>query len=212
MAQNMNWVDYIILAVFLFSTLAGLFRGLVREMIALLTWVAAFIISGLFAKDLAAYFTQTSGQSVPPAVSGNLSALVAHSSGSISLLAVGGSFIFLFVITLFSGSLINYFVSRAVDAGGISIGNRLLGGVFGLIRGFFVNWIMIFLVQLSPLSQQPVWKSSQCVAAFQPIVVWLNHLVYPGIDGLKNTIGDTMKNLNAQSSRFHDIISSASGI
>src|ERR1700727_2511439 len=37
----MNWLDYLLLALLVFSTVAGLMRGLLREVIALVTWVTA---------------------------------------------------------------------------------------------------------------------------------------------------------------------------
>lgn len=195
---SLNWVDYIIIGIFSFSILAGLFRGLIREVIALITWISAFVVSGYFANDLAQKFTGGSGQQSPFSSSA-INSMGFNTAKSVSLISVSVSFVLLFILTLVIGSLINYFISRAVDAGGISIGNRLLGGVFGLLRGFLINLVIIFLVQLSPLSQQPIWTSSQFVTAFQPAVKWLENLVYPGIESLKNNLGPKIKNLNTQS-------------
>src|SRR5690348_4628730 len=127
MTTTLNWVDYVIIGLFAFSALAGLFRGLISEVIGCVTWVSAFVIAAFFATDLAARFTNASDHD------------------TISLLAITISFIFLFIITLIVGSVINYLVSRMVDMGGVSISNRILGGVFGFIRGFLINFVIIFL-------------------------------------------------------------------
>jgi len=37
----MNWIDYLLLALIVFSCIAGLMRGLLREVIALVTWIVA---------------------------------------------------------------------------------------------------------------------------------------------------------------------------
>jgi len=181
-AAYFNWVDYIIIGVFSFSILAGLMRGLIKEIIAVLTWISAFVISSLFASPLAAYFT---GGSVKETVSGLSHTVGVDATQSLTLLSVSISFIAIFIGILIIGSVINYFVSRAVDAGGISVGNRILGGVFGLIRGFLINLVLVFLIQLSPLSLQAVWTQSLFVQSFQPIVHLLENMVQPGLQNMK---------------------------
>ena len=49
----MTWFDYAVIAVVGLSVLLGLFRGVVREIAALAGWAAAFVLSGLFAQELA---------------------------------------------------------------------------------------------------------------------------------------------------------------
>src|ERR1041385_2992010 len=55
--SNLNWVDIVILVIFFASVLAGLIRGFVKEIISLVTWIAAFFIATMFASKLAAWFT-----------------------------------------------------------------------------------------------------------------------------------------------------------
>jgi len=45
----MNWIDYLLIALIVFSCVAGVLRGLLREVIALLTWVAAIWIAWHYA-------------------------------------------------------------------------------------------------------------------------------------------------------------------
>ena len=44
-AMHMNWIDYLLIALIVFSCVAGLMRGLLREVISLLTWVAGVVIA-----------------------------------------------------------------------------------------------------------------------------------------------------------------------
>lgn len=53
----MNWADYFIVIVIALSMLMGLWRGLLREVISLTTWIAAFAIAYLFSEDGAAHLT-----------------------------------------------------------------------------------------------------------------------------------------------------------
>ncbi len=41
----MNWTDYVIIALLAFSCAAGLYRGLLREVVSLLTWLLAVLLS-----------------------------------------------------------------------------------------------------------------------------------------------------------------------
>lgn len=193
--SGMNYVDYAILAIFFISILIGFKRGLVREVISLLTWIAAFIVAIMFSSHLAGVFTSTS---VAQNVMSNASSGLGVDTGtSFSYAALAISFVALFVGTLLAGSIVNYFISYAVEGAGISIGNRLLGGLFGLGRGFIVNLVIIFIIQLTPLATEPMWTSSKFVTAFQPGVQWLANLVSPSLAGIKAKIGETIENVNS---------------
>lgn len=192
--SNLNWVDNIILMVFVISILAGLMRGLVREMIALLTWAAAFVVAVLFSSKVAASFS--GGQAVQGMVNQATGSMGVNAAKPLSMLSIGASFVGLFVATVIVGSIINYFVSRAVEGQGISFSNRLLGGVFGLARGFLLVLFTVFLIQLTPLSDQPYWTSSQFVHSFQPTIKWMSDLVSPGLENLKSKVSDTIKKVD----------------
>lgn len=194
--SSLNWVDNVILFVFLISVLAGLGRGLVKEVLSLLTWLAAFVVAALFSTSVASYFTGST--QVQSMVANTTNTIGINTAKSVSVLSLGISFVALFVGTLILGSIINALTSRAVERGGISFANRLLGAVFGLIRGTLIVLVGIFLVQLSPISQEPYWQASQFVRAYQPSVQWLSNIVEPGLQSLKTKVGDTLQNVNGQ--------------
>lgn len=172
-----NGVDYVVIAILLISTLAGLMRGLLHEVIALITWIAACIVAILFASKLAASFSGAEQG---------------------TMVSIGLSFIALFLGTLLVGTLINYFVSRTMSMAGIGIFNRFLGGVFGIARGFLMVIVMMFIVQLTPAAAQPYWSQSQFVTSFQPEVVWFSDLVTPGLQDIRTTVSDGMQKMGTQ--------------
>jgi membrane protein required for colicin V production len=190
---NFNSVDYIILGLLLFSLLAGLMRGLVKEMIALLTWVVAFAVSTVFATRLANVFT--SSPKIQSAISSATNSLDASTNEPASLLAIGISFVSIFVCVLIVGKIINYFISSAIEGHGISFANRFLGAVFGLGRGVLFVLLIMFLVQLSPFSDQESWQESRFVVALKPTVKWISDIVQPGIENLKSKV---VSQLNGQ--------------
>lgn len=192
--QNLNWVDYIFLAIFLVTILGGLTKGLVKEIISLITWVVAIIVACLYANPLALKFTGASA--VQSAVNQVSNASGVDTTQAASYAAIGVCFILIFVAVMIIGSIIGSILSLAFQAGILGIGNRLLGGVFGIAKGFVINLVLIFLVQMTPFNEQPAWQESQIVVAYQPAVEWLNNLMAPSMQSLKEKVSDTMQEVN----------------
>ncbi len=176
-----NWVDYILLGIFFISILGGLMRGGVREVMSLITWIAAFIIAGKFTKPLASAFAGSE----------------ASVNGDVSVFALGISFCALFFGTIIVGSLIGYFANRVVEGAGVSIFNRFLGGIFGFARGYLVNLLVVFIVQLTPTAQSKNWTDSVLANKFQPTAQWLGEKVQPGFESLKSKMGQTLEDITS---------------
>lgn len=193
--SNLNWVDFIILAIFFFSMAAGFGRGFVKEMVSLATLIVAFIVAATFASPLAHFFT--SSAPIQSAVSQASNAIGADTAQPVSYAALGISFALLFAGTVVVGALIGYLLNIAFQTGILGLGNRLLGGVFGLCRGFLINLVLIFLIQLTPMAANAWWQQSQLVGSFQPAVQWLGDFVAPGVANLKARFGSTMQDVNS---------------
>lgn len=190
----LNLVDILILAIFLISILIGFGRGLVSEVLSLATLIAAFVIAIMFSNTLATFFTSTAAaQSV---VSSTTAATGVNTATPVSYVALGVSFGVLFGATVIVGSLIKMVLNLFFNTGILGFGNRILGALFGLIRGYLLNLVLIFLVQLSPVASQPWWQQSHYVPMFQPQVVQLGNLVSPALSNLKSTFGSAIQNAN----------------
>lgn len=195
MLSNLNWFDYVILAIFAFSGLIGLSRGLVKEILSLLTLIAAFVVASLFANTLATMFTN----------SAMVQNLVSHASSSggmdaskpVSYIAVGISFGLIFIATVLIGAILSAIIGLAFQTGVLGFGNRLLGACFGLVRGFIINLVIIFLIQLSPLNTEAWWQKSQMVAMFQPVIAWLGGVVSPNLKDIKARFNETLEGVGS---------------
>lgn len=192
---NLNIIDYLLLAVFAFSILAGFGRGFVREMVSLLTIIAAFIVATMFANQVATSFTTSPG--VQNAVSQATSAIGVNTAQPVSYIALGISFGVLFAGTIIIGALIGFFLNIAFQTGMLGIGNRILGAIFGFARGFIFCMVIIFVVQLTPFVASAWWQQSQLVASFQPAVGWLGKTVSPSLSNLRDRFGQTLQNVNS---------------
>jgi membrane protein required for colicin V production len=135
----MTVFDYVVLTIVGLSILLSVIRGLVREALALLAWAVGFIAASLLAADLAALF--------PPEIPGEQLRLLA-----------GFAVVFLGVLLLMSVFAI--VVSKLVKSAGLAVEDRLLGGVFGLVRGVLVVMVLVLLAGLTSLPRQPVWRDA----------------------------------------------------
>lgn len=147
----MIWIDYVILAIVGLSTLVSLARGFVKEAISLVIWVSAFVVASQFYLDLASFLTNISDQ----------------------LLRNAAAIAILFIATIIVGSLVNYVISQLVEKSGLTGTDRILGLVFGAIRGVLIVSALLFFVDaFTPLSDSPWWQQSKLIPEFKVIVEW----------------------------------------
>jgi membrane protein required for colicin V production len=146
-----SWPDYAIVAVIGLSVLVGVFRGFIREVFALLVWAAAFFVAWQFGGDLAD--------------------LMADAVTLPSARAAMG-FAGLFIAVLLVGGLLNYLLGRLVESTGLSGTDRLLGGVFGAVRGLALVVVVLLVAGFTPLPADPWWKESATIARLMPLVDW----------------------------------------
>ena len=135
----MTAFDYVVLAILAASIVISLLRGLVREVLSLAAWLAAFVIANRYGADLAAL--------LPAAVP----------EGTLRLVTGFGV---LFVGTLLLSSLLSLAIARVVEAAGLKVVDRGLGGLFGLARGVLIVMTVVILAGLTDLPRQPVWRDA----------------------------------------------------
>ena len=193
--NSFNVVDYILLVIFFFSILAGFGRGFVREVISLITLVAAVVLAVMFSNPLALSFTSSAG--VQGVVNSASSTIGVNAAQPVSYVAIALCFALVFAGTILIGSLIGYFINMAFQFGMLGIGNRVLGAAFGAARGFVFCVILVFLFQLTPFSSHSYWQQSQIVGSLQPAVVWLGNTVSPSLSGLKDRFGSALQDVNS---------------
>jgi membrane protein required for colicin V production len=148
------WIDVVILALIALSAILSLFRGFVREAVALATWLVALWVAMAFYEDLATMLSQWI--SVP-------------SAQKITAFAI------LFVCVLLLGAIVNFLAGKLVDRTGLTATDKLLGIVFGVARGGVIVAILVLLAGLTPLPQDPWWQDSQLIGYFQELAMWLRN-------------------------------------
>ncbi len=139
----MTLFDYLVLTILVTSVIISTVRGLVKEVLSLLAWAAAFVVANTWAADMAALLPQSWTSMLP---------------GSMTKLILG--FIILFIGTLLLCGLVNLAIGHLIKAIGLTLADRGLGGLFGLARGALLVLSGVILAGLTTLPQQPVWRDA----------------------------------------------------
>lgn len=142
----MNWVDGLIVLLVLSSAILGVIRGLLTELVALATWILAILASWLWSHQLANQFS-----------------FLIQNDTLRQIFAVA----LIIVSILIGGALLRYLLNGLVKITGLNVMNRLLGLLFGGVRGIIIVSIMINLLFSTTVARNIAWKTSILVPIFQ---------------------------------------------
>jgi membrane protein required for colicin V production len=161
----MNGADYLIIGVLFLSILLGMVRGFVREAIALLGWLGGVWIAWRYAPLLEPYLGGMIGE--PP-----VSTWVAR---GLLVMAV------LIVAWLLAG-ILTYFLQHS----GLSIMvDRLLGMLFGFVRGAVVVAVFVLLGQFVELDKVEWWQESELLPYTAELAGWIHTFAETGAKALE---------------------------
>ena len=131
----MNWLDVVLLLVLVGSVVTSFSTGLAREVVGLVSMVAALV--------LAIWFYGTAGSFLLPYVS---SPGIANFCG----------FLIVFCGVLILGAFLGRVLGRLMRVAGLSWVDRLLGAGFGLVRGLLVSIaVVLALLAFTPGKSPP---------------------------------------------------------
>lgn len=136
----LGWVDLVLVAVLLLSVLVGVLRGFVFELLSLLGWVAAWFAAQWFAPQVAVW--------LPVGAPG-------------SALNLGAAFALTFIAALILWTLAARLIRLLLHATPLSLVDRLLGALFGALRGLVLLLALAVVVGLTPLAKSSAWQQSR---------------------------------------------------
>jgi len=148
----MTWLDVTVVAIIAVSVVFGIFRGFIKEMLSLTTWVVAFWVASRYSHELASRF---------------------ESTFPYPDLRVTAAFAALLLAVLIVGLLIRAIASRLVQASGVAGSDRTLGGIFGLLRGVVFVTIFVVAAGLTPFAHAKVWEDSYLAGHFKDLALWV---------------------------------------
>jgi membrane protein required for colicin V production len=147
-----NGFDWFVLVVLALSALLSLWRGFAREALSLGAWIIAFVAANLLAPPLAAV----------------LGDLIANATGRYIV-----AWACIFVAVLLLGAFAAKLFSRLVAASGLGLLDRLLGTVFGALRGLLLVMVIVFLLrELVPPAEQDWLRQSRLMPHIDLLLDW----------------------------------------
>ncbi len=146
----MTGFDYAVLAIVGVSVLLSIMRGFVREVLALISWVVAFIVARLYALELVPL--------LPEAIPNE----------ELKMLA---AFLIVFLTTLLLCSLLAIALSHIFKKVGLGWIDRGLGAVFGVLRGILVVCILVLLAGFTGFPRDPMWRNAMFAAPLEAVVL-----------------------------------------
>ena len=146
----MTGFDYVAIGIVGVSLIFGLWRGVVGEIIALVAWVLAIFAAVEFGAVVGR--TAFAGLADP------------------ALRTLAGCVV-IFVGVLVVMALFRMAVRSMVKALGLSVSDRILGMVFGLVRGVLVCMVLVGLGGMTSAPMQAWWQDATLSAPLETVVL-----------------------------------------
>lgn len=146
----MTVFDYAVLTIVGLSIILSVMRGLVREVLAILGWIAAFYVAMTYASQLL------------PMMPADIPT---------EALRIMAAFLVLFLATLLVTSLLAIALTAIFKKVGLGWLNRLLGVFFGVARGVLIVCIIVLLAGLTDAPKDARWRNAMFSAPIEAMVI-----------------------------------------
>jgi membrane protein required for colicin V production len=156
-------LDYGYVILLLLSVMLGAVRGFVHVTMSLVGWFVALAASHYLTSFLSPYLMTTGLGETP---------------------RYALAFVVVFVITLIVWSLVAILIKQAVSKVGLGSIDRLLGAVFGLVRGVIIAISLTVLVSITPVDQSETWQHSAAVKMMKSAAHSLKPMLPPTLSAL----------------------------
>jgi membrane protein required for colicin V production len=150
--------DYLVLFVLVCSVVISTLRGLMKEILSLLSWVVSFVVANAYGEALA--------KLLPDMMPGKTTRLIV-------------AFIALFIGARLLMLLLSMAIDALIKASGLTLADRGLGGLFGLGRGLVIVLAVVLLCGMTAIPQQPFWRE----ALLSPLAETAARTVKPYLPG-----------------------------
>ena len=134
----MTGFDFAVMTILLVSLSLGVWRGLVYEVLSLAGWPIAFILSRMYAGEIAP-----------------LMPLMQEA------MRVALAYAVVFIAALVAWAVLVWLFAKLVKAIGLGWMDRVLGGLFGALRGVLVILALVWLAGLTNIPEQSFWRGAQ---------------------------------------------------
>ncbi len=155
----MNGADHLFAAILLISLVLGCLRGFVREAISLLSWLIGLWLAWHFAYLL---YPWLGGALAEPGIR--------EWTGRAAVLLVA------LLIGSAVGAITSHFIQRAA---GLAAMDRIVGGLFGLMRAVVVIGLLVIGGRAVNLDLEPWWHKTRSMPMAEAAANWLERYAEP---------------------------------
>jgi len=155
--QSLNLLDWILVGIAGLSLLLGIFRGIVREILALTTWVVSIWLAREYGL----------------VVGGSLG--IWSGSEQISNL-VGVSLVF--IVVFLALALLGRLIYKQFRISGLTLLNRVFGAVFGILRGLILGVLLVLAAEAIPITDSALFINSELVPVLGPFIGFADDLIF----------------------------------
>lgn len=150
----MIWFDYLALGIIAYFVIRGFLSGFIKGFFSLLGMLIAFLYAGWLSLKLKPYMAH----------------LISHPKGQLLI-----SFLLAFLLIYLSFVLLGYVIVLFLKEINLSLGDRILGGLFGLIKGaLFVTFFYFLIVVPFPPAKESLDR-----ALVYPVISTTTKLLMP---------------------------------
>lgn len=146
----MTTFDWVVIGIVAVSAVIGAWRGLVGEALAILAWIIALLAAWLFGASVGA-------------------ALFAGVSDPGLRLAAGCGVVI--VLALVVIALLKILLRKVLKALGLSLTDRLLGVLFGIVRGVAIVLLLVLVGGLTSAPRMSWWKEATLSPPLEIVVL-----------------------------------------
>ena len=133
----MTGLDFVVLTILLISLSIGLWRGLIYEVLSLLGWPIAFVLSRLSADSIAKLLPMVE-----------------------ETMRITAAYALVFIAALIVWGILAKMLSKMLKAMGSDWSDRAMGGMFGVVRGVLVVLVLTWLAGLTHIPEQQFWRGA----------------------------------------------------
>jgi len=137
--MSLTLVDVAVIALIALSVVFALWRGVVRELLSLASWVIAFFVAKLSAPSVAVWFAPLSGYET---------------------VRIVAAWTAVFIAVLIVVSVIAMLISGTLKSIGLGFIDRFLGALFGLARGVLIVTVLAVLSGLTTVPKTEAWQKA----------------------------------------------------
>lgn len=143
--------DFLTIGTVLVCLILSAMRGLVRELLGLFGWIAAFIAARTFALSAADTFLPTM---------------------SPRELAVVCGFVLVYFITRAITMVLSHLMDLTIKKTHLTLINRFLGAHIGVLKGVFLVALGVLICSFSSLPKSPAWQNAVSAPFFESIAAY----------------------------------------